>query len=172
MHNGRLADPIDPVSINLSKLTSKKKKTYDDHMAIAKAEWYGGLYVDDKERPCLPGEVLESTLVTGAKVHRLGQVAKGGIIIFGNFKLVHDGPKTIDELWKHGGYIKRSAVRVKNARVIRTRPMFPVWSCKFTVQWDPQLVHDEEQLMDIVRSAGTTGLCDYRPKFGRFEVVE
>lgn len=171
MHNGQLADPIASATLQLAKLTSKRNKTVDDHKAIGKCEWYGGLYVDEKERPCLPGEVIEAALVEGAKKHKLGKVAKGGIIVFGNFTLVHDGPKSIDALWAHGGYMKRSAVRVGQARVIRTRPMFPKWSCKFDVQWDPQLVKDEDQLFDICHSAGMSGIGDYRPKFGRFEVA-
>ena len=171
MHNIQLADPLSNAAMTLAKLTSKRNKTHDDHKAVAKAEWYGGLYVDEKLRPCLPGEVVEGAIIEGAKRHRLGQAAKGGIIAYGNFPLEYDGPKSIDKLWEHGGFMKRSAVRVQKARVIRTRPMFPQWSCTFTIQWDPQMIASEDQLMDIVETAGVVGIGDYRPKFGRFEVT-
>lgn len=171
MHSGRLADPIDPASIALAKLTSKRQKTIDDHKAIGKCEWYGSLYVDKDQKPCLPGEVIEACLADGAKRYKLGKVAKGGIIVAGDFPLEFRGPKTIDELWEHGGYMKRAGVKVGQARVIRTRPIFPEWAVRFDVLWDPSLVKDADQLHEIVVSAGQSGMCDWRPKFGRFEVV-
>lgn len=170
MHSGRLADPLDKASQTLAKLAGKKNKTIDDHKAIGEAEWYGSLYLDEKGRPCLPGEVLEACLAEGAKRYKLGKVAKGGLIVEGNFALEYDGPKDPRKLWEHGGFSKRAGVRVKQNRVIRTRPMFPQWSCTFTVDWDPLLVKDEDQLIEIAKSAGLTGVGDWRPKFGRFEV--
>lgn len=170
MHSGRLADPLDPATQALAKLTSKRNKTEADHKALSECEWYGSLYVDESGAPCLPGEVIEAALVEGAKRYKLGKVAKGGLVVEGNFALKYDGPKTTAKLWAHGGFTKRAAVKVGQARVIRTRPIFPKWSCTFDVLWDPLLVKDEDQLGEIVTSAGLTGIGDWRPKFGRFEV--
>ena len=63
--------------IPLARLTSKRKKTLDDHREIGRVEWMGGLYLDEKLRPCLPGEVIEGALVSGAKKFKLGKDAKG-----------------------------------------------------------------------------------------------
>lgn len=171
MHNGQLADPLNDATQALARLTSKRKKTVDDHKAISKCEWYGGLYVNEDGAPCLPGEVIEAALVEGAKKYKLGKVAKGGLIVIGNYALDYDGPKTADKLWDHGGYLKRAGVKVGMARVIRSRPIFPQWSCTFDVEWDPALVKDEQQVFEIAESAGMSGVCEWRPKFGRFEVV-
>ncbi len=171
MHSGRLADPLDEATQALAKLTSKRQKTIEDHKAVSKCEWYGGLYLDANGAPCLPGEVLEACLVEGAKKYKLGKVAKGGIIVAGDFALEYDGPKNADKLWAHGGHLKRAGVRVGTARVIRSRPIFPQWSCTFAIQWDPSLVKDEDQVHEIVESAGMSGVCEWRPKFGRFELV-
>lgn len=171
MHNGQLADPLSDAAKSLSKLTKKKEKTESDHLAIRKCEWYGGLYLDENGAPCLPGEVLEATLAEGAKKYKLGKAVKGAVIIDGNFPLAYDGPKTADKLWADGGYLKLAGVRNKQNRVIRSRPMFQKWECTFDVQWDPELIKDEDQLCEIVEAAGTTGIGDWRPKYGRFEVV-
>lgn len=170
MHNGRLSDPLDEWTQALAKLTSKRKKTIDDHKAVSKTEWFGGLYIDDDGTPCLPGEVIEASLVEGAKKYKLGKASKGGLVVVGNFKLKYDGPKTAEKLWEHGGFLKRASVKVGTARVIRSRPIFPEWSCKFSVMWDPSLISDEDTLREIVESAGQSGICDWRPKFGRFQV--
>lgn len=172
MHNGQLADPLNEHAKALAKLTSKQKKTEADHLAVRKAEWYGGIYVDKDGHPCLPGEVLEACLVEGAKKFKLGKAAKGGIVVDGNFRIDYRGPKTVDGLWDDGGYIKIAGVKLNGkTRVIRARPMFPEWSCTFDVLWDDSLIKDEDTMMDIVQEAGAVGVGDYRPKFGRFEVV-
>jgi hypothetical protein len=43
MHSSRLADPLDPQSKALSKVTSKRHKTDADHHRIAELEWFGSL---------------------------------------------------------------------------------------------------------------------------------
>jgi hypothetical protein len=171
MHNGSLADPLHASSIALARLSGKRQKTIEDHKSLSKVEWYGGLYVDEKGRPCLPGEVLEAAIAEGAKKSKRGKDAKAAVMVVGNFPLDYTGPKTADALWDHGGFMKRAGVRVKQARVIRTRPMFPEWSCSFEIQWDPSVIKSERDLLDIVEDAGRCGLGDWRPKFGRFQLA-
>ena len=171
MHSGRLADPLEPATQALARLTSKRKKTLDDHKEMAKCEWYGSIYVDEKGHPCLPGEVLEASLVDGAKRFKMGTVAKSGIVVAESFKLIYDGPKTVDALWENGGFVKRYGVRVGQSRVMRARPIFMKWACRFDVTWDPSVVRDEKQVREFAESAGISGIGDWRPKFGRYELV-
>lgn len=171
MHNGQLADPLNEYAQALSKLTKKRNKTDSDHRDARRAEWIGGLYVDADGAPCLPGEVIEACLVDGAKTLKLGTAAKGGLIVDGDFALDYDGPKDVTGLWDNGGFMKLAGVKVQKARVIRCRPMFPQWRCTFDVQWDETMIKNEAQIIEIVECAGRRGVGDWRPKFGRFEVV-
>ncbi len=171
MHNGRLADPLDPAAQLLAKLSKKKSKTEADHIALGEAEWHGSLYLDDTGKPCIPGEVIEATLTEGAKKYKLGKKAKGALIVEGSSPLVYKGPKDAKALYADGGFIKRAGVKIKQNRVIRTRPIFPEWELSFEVHWDETQIQDEAQLEDIVEAAGQTGIGDWRPKFGRFEIV-
>jgi hypothetical protein len=171
MHNGNLSDPLHESSIALARLSGKRKKTADDHRELSRCEWYGGLYVDAKGRPCLPGEVLEAAIAEGAKRTKRGKDAKGGVMVVGDWPIEYEGPKTADGLWSHGGFIKRARVRVKQAAVIRTRPIFPEWRISFDVQWDSSVIRSEADLIELVTDAGLSGVGDWRPKFGRFEVV-
>ena len=172
MHNGRLADPLDPAAKAIAAISKKRSKTDEDHYALRKAEWYGSLYTDSDGEPCIPGECIEACLVDGAKRYKLGKASKGGIIIDDDVKIQYKGPKNIDKLWDDGGYIKVAGVKVQRNRVIRSRPMFPEWSLTFDVLWDEFAIEDEDRLFEIVESAGRCGLGDWRPKFGRFELVE
>jgi hypothetical protein len=44
MHSDRFANPLDPLTKAHKELTSKRKKTDDDHIAIARGEFIGGCY--------------------------------------------------------------------------------------------------------------------------------
>jgi hypothetical protein len=54
---------------------------------------------------------------------------------------------------------------------MRTRPIFPEWELEFTVEYSPDLVQ-RDRLEEWVEVAGRQiGLSDWRPNYGRFEVV-
>lgn len=172
MHNGQLADPLNEHTKLLASLTKKRNKTDTDHEAVYRAEWFGSLYVDAKGEPCLPGEVIEAALVAGAKKLKLGNEAKGGIIVAEDAKLEYDGPRDPKKLWDGRAHKKICGVKLNGkTRVMRCRPMFAKWSCAFTVEWDPSLIKNESQLLEIVECAARVGVGDWRPKFGRFEIV-
>jgi hypothetical protein len=64
---------------------------------------------------------------------------------------------------------------VQKQGIIRRRPRFDEWSCKFTFEFDPILVSDPKLIVDILADAGgRIGVGDYRPSrngwFGRFTV--
>lgn len=44
MHADTLANPLNPITKAHKELTSKRKKTDDDHEAIAKSEFIAGAY--------------------------------------------------------------------------------------------------------------------------------
>jgi len=56
MHNGRLADQLNPLAKRLKSLAAKRKKSDDDLMEIQRVEWEGGLYYDPKIGPYVPAE--------------------------------------------------------------------------------------------------------------------
>src|SRR3546814_21068521 len=56
MHSDRLANPLNPATKAHKELTGKRKKTDDDHLAIAKSEFIAGAYWDEKEGFYIPGQ--------------------------------------------------------------------------------------------------------------------
>ena len=77
MHSSRLADPLDPIKIDLERLTRKRDKTLADHEQIAKVEWHGGLWLLDG-KPCIPSEAIESAFIAASRTRRKGKQAKAG----------------------------------------------------------------------------------------------
>jgi len=173
MHNGRLADSLDPAAKTLAAAVrrAKKSKADADQLEVRRTEWYGGMYCNADSRPILPADSLEGALVEGARAHRLGKKAKGGIIVTDDALLEYPGPRTVDELCADGGFMKCAGIRVGTSRVIRTRPMFTTWSATFSVLWDPAQIPDRDTFLEIVDSAGNSGIGDWRPKYGRFTRV-
>lgn len=173
MHADILADPLNPLTKSHKELTSKRKKTDEDHEAIAKSEWRAGLYYDDEIGPYIPGTSIEASIIAGAKLSKLGAQIKRSIeVVEDKCRLEYTGPRTVEKLWGARFYDARS-VKVQTARLMRYRPLFRQWATAFTVAFDPESI-DRNQIIKCVQDAGDyCGIGDYRPKFGRFraEVV-
>lgn len=171
LHNGRLANPLDEFSKALKQISGKRNKTDQDHEEMARIEFMGGLYLDNSGRVVVPGECIESMLVDAAKKLKLGQQAKAGIICDGLWPLIYSGPKSADALWENPHFRDMRKAKIQRASVMRCRPIFREWSLKTTIHYLPDMLN-ESQVIDILKIAGRiVGLCDYRPKFGRFEVA-
>lgn len=171
LHNGRLSNPLDPIVKEIKKVSNKRAKTDADLEEMSRLEWYGGLYLKDGA-PCLPGEVIEAHLIDSAKKVRRGPAVKAGLFCDGDFPLAYEGPEDIDELWKDENFRIVVGVRVQRNRVLRTRPIFKNWRCAFTISFNDTLL-DEADIRNMLYLGGEQiGLCDWRPKFGRYLLDE
>ena len=174
MHNARLNDPLDPMSVAIRKITTKKskEKTQADLEMLARLEWEGGLYVDEENHPIIPGENLEGMIRDAAKKNRLGKQVLAGLMCDGVFRLKYDGPKSLDELWECGRFRDTRRAGVKGSGVMRTRPRFDKWGLSFTVSYMPDVLNKDSVIEAIKIGGRLIGLCDFRPKFGRFDVTK
>lgn len=169
MHSGRLADPLDEINRNLAKMTGKRMKTAADHEEIARIEWYGSLWLTGGH-PCIPPEAIEASFIAAARARKKSKQARAGMMVVGPALLDYDGPRDLDELWKEPAFQLRRAVRVGNARPIRTRPHFPNWRAEAVVTFVPTLL-DRIDMLDLFAIAGAQeGIGDWRPKYGRYTV--
>jgi hypothetical protein len=121
MHNGRLADPLEPITRAIRQISAQRHRTDADLAELARLEWYGGLYLQDGA-PCIPGEVLEAHLLDAAKKRRMGPKVKAGLYCDGNFPLLYDGPRDPDALWADPAFRWTVPARVQRNCIMRTRP--------------------------------------------------
>jgi hypothetical protein len=172
MHSARTVDPLDPLTQQIKAYTSKRKKTDDDHAAIARLEFMAGLYYDRDAGPYVPGENIFRALVEGGKLTKSGvKVTRGMLITTEVNPLVYKGPRTQEELWEQG-YKRVAPVRVGMARTVRCRPQFQApWSVDCEALLDTSVL----SLPDLRKIAETSGqmigLGDWRPRFGRYQAV-
>ena len=169
MHNGQLANPLNHFTQAMKKITANRGKTEADLEELAHLEWSGGLYLHHQE-PCLPGELIEGTLVGAAKKRRRGKQVTAGVWCEDNFPLQYEGPRAPEEIWEDPRFRLTTGVRVKQSRVMRTRPRFEKWAADITLIFNDELVNQSE-VLELLRIAGEqVGIGDWRPKFGRFVV--
>jgi len=170
MHNGQTADPLNEFAIRMKEITGKRMKTDADHRELARIEWMAGLYLAGG-KPCIPGEIFESALVTAAKRKKRGQAAMSGIVCYDPAVLdFPDKEMTLEQLWETGKYRKTCGVRVQRNRVMRTRPIFTEWAADVRIGFSPSQCNAKD-VREWMRILGDeVGICDWRPKFGLFEV--
>ena len=167
MHNGQLADPLNKFAQELKRFTSVRKKADDTHEKMARAEFMGGLYIDEKGRPAIPGECIEAMVVAAAKESKQGKDAKKAIVCDGIYPLEYDGPKAAEALVGDERFHDRRRVKVGTSCVMRTRPIFNEWSLEVEIQYLPEVMN-RSTLNEIIRAAELVGIGDYRPRYGRF----
>lgn len=167
-----LADPLNELTVAHKELTNKRKKTEEDHYAIAKSQWCGLLYWDDKMNVVLPTQNIRASIVGGAKLHKLGMPVKRATMMLDELVELNYGKKlTVEELWEQK-FIDRRSVVISNKRVICYRPKFINWNATFTLSYDESTL-DESNLKQSIDNAGKfIGIGGFRPEkggvFGRF----
>ena len=172
MSSERCANPIDPLSKQIKELTGKRKKTDEDLEQIARLEWEGQLYMNE-EGPVIPGENVEAMIRDGAKFVRMGRNIQRGLqVVEQKIKLEYSGPRDIEGLWnQRDKFSDMRSVVLQKKRIMRCRPIFHEWAISFTVLASDELLNMND-VMGYIKTAGDcVGICDYRPRYGRFEIV-
>lgn len=171
MHADTLANPLSPITKGHKELTSKRKKTDDDHLSIARSEFVAGCYWSAADGFFIPGQNLDATFLGGAKLQKNGVRWKRGALVLENkVKLLHDGPDTPDALWENPAFVDCRGVKVGAAKLMRYRPIFLNWAAELSVTINTEVLDMQEARKAIEDGGALIGTCEYRPRFGRFEV--
>lgn len=185
MHSCKCVNPLHPISIEMKKLTGKKKKTEDDLKRISDLEWVGGAYILDGA-DCkwakgekvknfdlyIPAENVEATLINGAKSFKRGSDVEKYVMVTDLYIPFEYGENlSADKLVESFEYRDTRAMTVMRSKVMRTRPRFDQWAIQFKMNYDETKI-DLDTIMSAMDYAGKyVGLCDSRPKYGKFCVM-
>lgn len=171
MHNGHMANPLNPLSQELAALTKKRKKTIDDYRAIAEVEMKAGLYWHDEVGPFVPADNVFKSFIKGGGRHKLGSTIERSVFIIDDMlPLQYEGPRTVDELIEDPDFRLEAIVKIGQSKTMRTRPKFDNWSLEATFELDEDEL-DLHNLETPVKDAGKyVGLGDWRPRYGTYEV--
>ncbi len=167
MHSGQMADPGNYYTKQLKLYTVKRKKVDSDFLAMSEIEFKGALYVSEN-RIVLPPDVIEASIINGAKKAKEGMIAKTAIFVSNHTPLLYDGPTDPEELWEDKRFVFIKAVRVGQAKIMRTRAFFANWQAEIEIEYNPDLAQ-LSQVERWVRDAGEqVGVGSWRPRHGRF----
>lgn len=176
-HNVQLANPRNHYVQEMKKLTAKRtKKTEEDIIELSHLEFLGGLYLGADLGVIVPGEHIEALIGGAARKVKKGKDVKAGILsdagANGGWKLIYKGPTDAEELWNDQRFVDVRAVKVGQATIMRTRPIFHEWELKFSVHYLPDVISGPDEIRDWIETAGrVVGLMEFRPRYGRFEIV-
>lgn len=192
--NPRHHHPSDPINKLCSPIRSKRMKTEEDHVALARfgfimsAHWdkeniKDGVEVDANRNvnfqgfsnPLLPGDMLKAAVGESSKAlnNRKGSAFARGVQIHDDFALSYDGPKEANEMWDAGMYRNDGGSRNGGSLVWITRVAIPKgWQVAFQMYCDSSQV-ELDTLEEMIKAAGKyIGLGSWRPanggRFGRF----
>lgn len=171
LHNVQLASPLNAYAKRLKAMNSKRVKTDEDRLEIARVEWEGSLYFDPEIGPYVPGPNVFRSLINGARITKAGKKVERGVVVTELvFPLIYKGPRDMDGLWGNGEseFIDIRTVKVQQSKVDRCRPIFRSWKFEAELLLDPKII-DLAEFTDVAKNAGELeGIGDYRLMYGRF----
>lgn len=158
VHNIRLANPLDPYTKAIKQITSKRRRTEEDHLEMLRLEWEGGLYFDDDLGPYLPVSYPTACLKQAGAITREKTAVARAVTVMAldggdRLAIEYNGPRAIDEMWADDAHRDVRLVKVGQARTVRSRPRFPVWAVQFVAVVDTEIL-DIEAFGRIARRAG------------------
>jgi len=182
LHNNQAVDPLNAYYKKIKPLSAKRSKTEADLLLLGRIEWEAGLYLSPEGKICIPGRNIEKCFVMGARKSKNGKKFEEGVYIDDNYcQLQFKGNGNVivtnkdipcpdlDALYTIE-HIDRRAVAVQRNTIIRTRPIFEQWNLICTILYDENVINEETLLNCITISGLYVGLCEMRPRLGRFEI--
>jgi hypothetical protein len=144
-------------------------------------EWRNYFYANADGKIYQPASHLEAAMVRAAVNFKISgkrgktykDLFKAAVFVTPEeIPLGHKVPNELDTDADKPVYLDARPVIVNRARVVRIRPAFKAgWELEFTIEvLDDQIA--AELVHDVLALAGKTcAIGDYRPRFGRFNVV-
>lgn len=172
MNDNKGVNPSHPITKELKEITSKRKKTDEDHDRILELKWKLALYHKEDVGPYVPAANVEACIRDAAKRSKRGKDVVMGIRVEPEYiPLEYDGPRDIDSLYNCLDKRDVRIGKIQRASVTLSRPRFDHWKISFSLDYDED-IFSESEIHDILKWAGKyQGLCDYRPRYGTFEPI-
>ena len=163
----------------LTSQGTKARKEPANVARIQQLEWLLACYsktIAGKMYPTIPHRLIRGGIHSGAKLTRDGQRVNRGIVVMSDidFEYGEDTGKTLEELYEISEYKNQSVVTVQRAKLLKVRPCFPEWKCRFRVQIDETMVNAGALKSWIETCGKSIGIGDWRldkgGEFGSFVI--
>ena len=161
MHSCQGVNPLHPITREIKKLNDRPrgyKMTEEELIQMSNLEWESGCYWQDEIGVYVPSENIEATI----RIERYVSVTDLMV------PLDYGENLSKEQLINDSRYRDTRPMVVSRARVFRTRPRFNQWKIIFNLAYNEEKI-DVDVIKDAMEFAGDfVGLCDSRPKYGKF----
>jgi len=140
-------------------------------------EWKKTIYYDEDNGVYLPSINLEATFIEGAKQFKVGRGSaskyfKSGVFIqdficplYVNGKIIMD----LNDVEIDKRTVKNPSTKGRN---MRYRAIFKNWSSEIIINVNSDDYVSDKMLKEVIEYSGLfVGVCDFRPRFGRFKLT-
>lgn len=172
-HNGRLANPLDPFTQQVKALSSKRKKTDEDLIALMRVEARGAIYETSDGMVGFPTQNVWRAIYDAATAYKQGANVKRALSYEDiTPPLLISGDEVLADVFlKEPDNIDYRPVAVNRAKTMRARPIVRDWSCIHSFDLLDDVI-DVRDLGPVLERAGRlVGLGDWRPTYGTFTVT-
>jgi hypothetical protein len=171
-HNGQLANPNNYYVEQIKAITKKKVKSQMELVRLADLEWVGSLYLNAQKQIDLPGHVIEGALINAAKKLKSTAKFKSAVYLSKAASFSYKGPTALEELQANPDFRLEVMVVIQGRRILRTRPIFKEWSAEAEICFLEGQISKTDVLEALTLAGLQVGLGDWRPKYGRFTVMD
>lgn len=178
LDNIDMADPENPISIEVKKITDKgPDMTDEDRRRKDYLAYHGALYLDRDRRLVLPWRCIKRALRSGA--YLVGSTTLSGKMEAGietsatEFPLYYDGPDDVSKLYDDPQFRLRLMVNKnpsgKKAMIPSVRPILPTWALDLKVTVFNEVIGWDKFRQALDRTGASTGIGNARKLgYGRF----
>lgn len=166
-------------ALGLDEESKAKKKKGGSALLGDENEWKKTIYFDPHIGVYMPAQNIEASLVEAAKQFKITGRAtatkffKSGVFLTEEVIPLKVNGKTVtslDEVDVDKRCVKNPST---GGRQLRYRAIFKQWSCNFNVIVSSDDYVPADLLRQVLEYAGMyVGVCDYRPRFGRFQLLK
>lgn len=80
-HDDKMANPFNDYTKRMKAISSKRKKTDDDLMEMARIEWMASLYHTERKGYYMKAECIEAAMLAAAKDKKLGKAFQAAVSV-------------------------------------------------------------------------------------------
>jgi len=173
LNNPQMVDVFNGYSKEMKKITNKRSKTDEDHLAISDIEMKAKIYWDDELGIYVPSRwLLAAFAKISFKTVKISKdnIRAGVFVVQDKAKLEYRGVKNVKtaiDVTQNPDFRHRMILPQQKIRIAKTTPIFHDWSFEFDIEFDDKIIDDTamEQLLHHMGKYG--GFGDFRPTFGR-----
>jgi hypothetical protein len=153
------ADPENPITKLRAKILAKRStdRTEADQAQLEYLGWVGSLYLDDDERLIFPTYNVSRAMQKAGAAFKLGTKVVQGVLFSEQYiSLVHEGPATLDAMYKDDRFrfrkmVNKTPTAAKPSMVVSVRPQFDPWSMSLGIIILPDVINeaDVRKILDV-----------------------